>query len=133
MSDLKLVTAARVVTQDGGDTEALLLFGDRVMAAGPTSELRQHAASAECWEYPGATIVPGFNDAHQHLTMTAAQMTALDLSADRVGTPTALAEAISEYSGSLPVDAWIIGSRYDHTRTSGGRRTMALAIATRCC
>jgi predicted amidohydrolase YtcJ len=122
VSDLKLVTAARVVTQDGGDTEALLLFGDRVLAAGPTRELRQQAASAECWEYPGATIVPGFNDAHQHLTMTAAQTTGLDLSADRVGTPAALAEAISDYAASLPLDAWIIGSRYDHTRTSEGRK-----------
>jgi predicted amidohydrolase YtcJ len=54
--------------------------------------------------------------------MTAAQTTGLDLSADRVRTPAALEEAISDYAGSLPLDAWIIGSRYDHTRTSEGRR-----------
>jgi predicted amidohydrolase YtcJ len=117
-----IVSASRVVTQDGPDTEAVLVVGDRVQAAGRVDELRELAPRAERRDYPGATVVPGLNDAHQHLTMTAAQSTGLDLSADVVPDETALAAALRRATATASPDGWVVGSRYDHTRTGGGHR-----------
>jgi predicted amidohydrolase YtcJ len=117
-----LVTGGRVVTQAGDDTEAVLLVGDRVLATGTAEELAALAPGATRRDYPGATVVPGLDDAHQHLTMTAAQSTGLDLSADVVPDRAALTEALATHAASAPRDGWVIGSRYDHTRTDGGHR-----------
>ncbi len=118
----KLVVASRLVTQQGDDTEAMLLAGARVLATGPARELRDLAPAAEVWDYSGATVVPGLNDAHQHLTMTAAQSTGLDLSSDDVGSPTALELALSRHAAALAPRDWLVATRYDHVRSGGGRR-----------
>jgi predicted amidohydrolase YtcJ len=122
MASATLVEAGRVVTQAGPDVEAVLLFGDRVLASGTRSEMRALAPDAERWEYPNATVVPGFNDAHSHLTMTAAQASGLDLSGDRIDTPARLAQAIADFAESLEPGAWLVASRYDHVRSGEGRR-----------
>jgi predicted amidohydrolase YtcJ len=118
----KLVVASRLVTQQGDDTEAMLLVGARVLATGSARELRDLAPAAEVWDYSGATVVPGFNDAHQHLTMTAAQSSGLDLSADEVDTPAALERELARHAGTLAPGAWLVATRYDHVRSGGGRR-----------
>jgi predicted amidohydrolase YtcJ len=117
-----LVVASRIVTQDGADEEAMVLFGDRVLATGTVAEMREVAPSAALWDYPGATIVPGFNDAHQHLTMTAAQASGLDLSADHVNGPDAFEDELRAYAVSRPTTSWVVGTRYDQVRSSGGHR-----------
>lgn len=122
MPGLTLIAASRVVTQAGPDVEALVLFGDRVLAAGSRAEMKAMAPGAEAWEYPGATVVPGFNDAHSHLTMTAAQASGLDLSDDQVDTPDALARTITRAARSLGPGGWLVASRYDHMRSGEGRR-----------
>lgn len=117
-----LVTAARIITQAGPDAEAMVLFGDRVLATGPAEEMSRLAPDAPRHDYGDATVVPGFNDAHQHLTMMAAQTTGLDLSAPRLDGPDALAAAIVRHAASLPADGWVVATRYDHVRSSAGER-----------
>ncbi|HEX9031735.1 MAG TPA: amidohydrolase family protein, partial [Streptosporangiaceae bacterium] len=55
----------------------------------------------------GATIVPGFHDAHCHTTSFGLQRTLLDLAGVR-GAQATLA-AVAGYAASLPADAWVIG------------------------
>ena len=117
-----LLTADRVVTNDGDDVAAVLMAGEWVLAAGSVEELSALAPAAVRRDYPGATVLPGLNDAHQHLTMTAAQSTGLDLSADMVPTGEALQDALTRHAASTGAEGWVVGSRYDHTRTGGGHR-----------
>ena len=121
-ASLVLVTASRIVTQAGPDVEAMVLFGDRVLATGSVEEMSRLAPDAPRHDYAAATVVPGFNDAHQHLTMMAAQAAGLDLSAPQVDGPTALSAALSEHAASLPADGWVVATRYDHIRSSAGQR-----------
>lgn len=123
-----VVVASRVITQDGADAEAVLVFGDRVLATGSAAEIRALAPRSTVREYPGATVLPGLNDAHQHLTMTAAQSSGLDLSADHVESPSALEREISTYAASLAPGDWVVGTRYDHVRSSGGQRITRSAL-----
>ncbi len=117
----RLIVAGTVVTQSGPDVDALLLSGDRVLAVGTVAALSAIAPDAERWEYPGATVVPGFNDAHSHLTMTAAQAAGLDLSSDELDSPARLSTALRTFADSLEPGAWLVGSRYDHMRSGEGR------------
>ncbi len=122
MTERTLVVASRVVTQAGDDVEALLLEGERVQATGSVPEMRALAPRAKLWDYRGATVVPGFNDAHSHLTMTAAQATGLDLSGEELDSMPALTRALSSFAETLSPGAWLVGSRYDHVRSSAGNR-----------
>ncbi len=122
MSELRLVIASRIVTQSGDDVTALLVAGDRVFATGSVEEMQALAPDAGRWDYGDVTVVPGLNDAHSHLTMTAAQATGLDLSGDDVDGPEALERALMNFAEGLPPGAWLIGNRYDHVRSGNGRR-----------
>ncbi|WP_200934540.1 amidohydrolase [Nostocoides sp. Soil756] len=119
---LVLVTAARIITQSGPDAEAMVLFGDHVLATGSAEEMSRLAPGAPRHDYGDATVVPGFNDAHQHLTMMAAQTSGLDLSAPQLDSPDALAAAITRHAASLPAGGWMVATRYDHVRSSAGQR-----------
>jgi predicted amidohydrolase YtcJ len=117
-----LIEASRVVTQAGEDVTAMLVHGDLVWASGSVQELLEIAPGATRWDYGDATVVPGFNDAHSHLTMTAAQARDLDLSQEGIDGPAALAETLRSFAERLPPGAWLVGSRYDHVRSGAGRR-----------
>lgn len=118
---LKMVTASRIVTQTGPDAEAMVLFGDLVVATGSAKEMSRLAPDAPGHDYAGATVVPGFNDAHQHLTMMAAQTAGFDLSGPHVDNPAALSAALTQHAASLPAGAWAVATRYDHMRSSLGQ------------
>ncbi|HRV97269.1 MAG TPA: hypothetical protein P5201_01650, partial [Aminobacteriaceae bacterium] len=59
---------------------ALHIEGERIAAVGPEEEVRAGAPS-ECRELrlSGEAVLPGFTDAHLHLTTWAKQKTLLDL------------------------------------------------------
>jgi predicted amidohydrolase YtcJ len=122
VAELAVIVASRIVTQNGDDTEAMAVSQGRVLATGTVSEMRALAPAAELSDYSGATIIPGFNDAHQHLTMMAAQSLGLDLSEERIDTPQRLTRSIREYSQFVPPQRWVVATRYDHVRSSGGQR-----------
>ncbi len=122
MIQQKLVVASRIVTQAGEDVEALLLAGDRVLATGSVPDMRTLAPGVQRWDYPGATVVPGLNDAHSHLTMTAAQSMGLDLSGEHLDGKSSAAEAIGSFAATLPAGSWLVASRYDPARSSEGHR-----------
>ena len=117
-----LVTARRIVTMDGPylrcATPALLLLGDRVQAAGELADLRRCAPDAEVVDFGDATVIPGFNDAHQHPTMTAANRRGVDLSAAQ--SPADVVAALHERARTAAEGEWILGTRYDHGRASSG-------------
>lgn len=66
-----LLHNAKVFTADfeAPWAEALLIRGDRIAAVGTTADVRAAAsAGARMIDLGGKTVVPGFNDAHDHVT-----------------------------------------------------------------
>ncbi|WP_249124221.1 amidohydrolase [Saccharopolyspora erythraea] len=121
-----LVTAERIVTAaDGraspyasGPRPALLLLDERVVATGGLDALRERAPEAELVDLGAATVVPGFNDAHQHPTMTAANLRGVDLST--ADSADGILGALRERARSADPGEWVLGTRYDHGRATGG-------------
>lgn len=101
--------------------EALALTGDRVLAAGSLSQLRERFPRHEEVDLGAGCVVPGFVDAHLHLTMAARNATGVDLSADEVAGRERLEQVLRVAAAQRPAGTWIRASRYDHARTTGGQ------------
>lgn len=67
----------------------------------------------------GAPVLPGFHDAHNHLSLTGARLASLDLKHGAVPTSDALYAAVARRAAELPADAWVRGSGYDQNFLDG--------------
>ncbi|MHA6627775.1 amidohydrolase [Pseudonocardia sichuanensis] len=64
----------------------------------------------------GAFVVPGFNDAHHHLSMRGRRLRALDLRSHVVTSLDALYAAVARAAKALPRDAWVHAGGYDQNK-----------------
>ncbi|MFJ7086630.1 amidohydrolase [Streptomyces griseus] len=64
----------------------------------------------------GAPAVPGFNDAHHHLSMRGRRLLQLDLHARAAPTLDALYTAVRERAARLGPDEWLFGAGYDQNK-----------------
>ncbi|MGW5645646.1 amidohydrolase [Saccharopolyspora sp. NPDC003752] len=64
----------------------------------------------------GAHAVPGFNDAHHHLSLVGKGLRELDVSYEAAPSLDALYRAVAERAATLPADAWVTGSGYDQNK-----------------
>lgn len=106
-----ILAADRVRTADGILGDAVLI--DRsVVAVGTVSELTQPGIPIV--QFPGATLVPGFRDAHIHPVWYAETRAGLVL--DGVAGHEELADVIADAASRLPIGAALIAGRLDEER-----------------
>ncbi|WP_240437727.1 amidohydrolase [Sciscionella marina] len=105
--------------------QAMALLGDRIVATGPLAELRERFPQAEPVDYGPATVVPGFNDAHQHLIDLSATLDQLDAGEERFTDARALLDGLAERCADTPPGRWVRAYRYDDTRGGGPGITRA--------
>ena len=75
----------------------------------------------------GATLIPGFHDAHNHLIGFGLTLTEVDL---RVASLDELYQRVAGRARETPAGEWVVGSGYDQTKTGGHPYRAALdAIA----
>ncbi|MDA3627560.1 amidohydrolase [Saccharopolyspora sp. WRP15-2] len=79
--------------------------------------------AADVVDLGGAHVVPGFHDAHHHLSMRGQRLTQLDLRPSAVTSMDALYAAIREHAERLPEGAWVRGHGYDQNRIGGAHPT----------
>ncbi|WP_193627255.1 amidohydrolase [Brevibacterium sp. CFH 10365] len=99
------------------EPEALAVTGETITSTGTLAELRDRFPRAEVVDFGDSTIIPGLNDAHIHLALTAGDALHLDLSHEAVGTIPALLDTIAAEAGAASAGEWIKGSRYDDEKT----------------
>nr|WP_244954023.1 amidohydrolase [Spelaeicoccus albus] len=88
-----------------------------VVAIGTVPELTDRFPDAPVVDFGEATIVPGFNDGHAHIAMTAEDILHSDLSYDAVKTMDELLTAVTEAARETPDGEWVRGSRFDDQKT----------------
>jgi predicted amidohydrolase YtcJ len=113
MIDL-LLTDAVVHTLDEGHPRArsVAIHQGRVFALDPEGVRARREIDLQ-----GATVVPGFGDAHNHMAWFGQSLEEIALA----GLPDleALYAAVAERAATLPGDAWVVGSGYDDTTLGG--------------
>jgi len=124
-TDADLIYVGRVITMAGGETdprgraEAVAIAGDRIIAVGSRQDVSKHQGKkTRLIELGNKALVPGFIDAHGHLTATSSTLSLADLSAPPVGEVRSIADlqnALRRFitERQLPANALVIGFGYD--------------------
>ena len=117
-----VVVNANVLTQDDDNpsAQAFAIKDERFVAVGSTSDVRNLAsASTQVIDVGGATVVPGFIDAHSH--PSGAGLNELRNVNTNLGSIARIQVALRERAAQTPSGEWIIGFMYDDTKQEEGR------------
>lgn len=114
-----LLTDANVLTLDRVTPGArwIAVAGGRIAAVGGETDRPPDAKRVIKLE--GATVVPGFHDAHNHTVMYGNSLRHLDLSGGAVFTLDELYERVAHAAASQPAGSWIVGESYDQNVLGG--------------
>lgn len=99
-----LLTNAEFVTLDG-PASALAVLGDRIVAL-------EEVPAREVVDLHGATVTPGFHDAHNHMAWFGLTLSEVDC---RVTSLDALYAAVA----AAPDGEWVVGFGYDQNKCGG--------------
>jgi len=77
------------------------------------------AGASRVVDLRGATVLPGFHDAHNHMTGFGMSLGEVDLRADAAGTLDELYAAIERRARATAPGEWVVGSGYDQNKLGG--------------
>jgi predicted amidohydrolase YtcJ len=121
VTDLVLVNA-NVLTMDP-DPSARPRASAVAVANGRITALDEVPAgangSARVVDLRGATVLPGFGDAHNHMTGFGMSLGEVDLRADAAATLDELYAAIARRADTTAPGEWVVGSGYDQNKLGG--------------
>ncbi|MEV4732366.1 amidohydrolase [Saccharopolyspora sp. NPDC049426] len=106
------IVNAKVRTLDERDAvaSALLMGAGRIIAIGTSDEVRAAAASdAEIVDVNGRAVVPGFIDAHNHLSIAAFAPLHVDCTTPPLTTLDEVLDAIHRHVREIPPGQWVVG------------------------
>jgi predicted amidohydrolase YtcJ len=96
------------------------ILGDRIVAVGERGELAGHDALTTI-DLDGRFVLPGFNDAHNHMQGFGATLNDIPLHADAVGSIEELVAAIGRRAAVADPGTWIVGAGYDQNKLAERR------------
>lgn len=114
-----LYVGGPVITMDADNrvVDALYAEGDRIVAVGSATQLRQLAASnTRVIDLQGHALLPGFIDAHSHFPGSGLFAVISDLNSPPVGTVRSVADVIStlqQRAEQTGAGKWVVGMGYD--------------------
>ncbi len=113
---------ANIVTVSSREprAQAVAISRGRILAVGSDADVL-HLGAADCRkiDLAGKTVLPGFIDAHSHPAMAGVmhlRMVDCDLRSI-----SAIQAALRERASKTPAGEWVLGFKYDDTKTSDGR------------
>ena len=100
--------------------QAVAVAAGRILAVGSDDDVLGFARpGTRRVDLGGKTAVPGFNDAHNHPASAGLQhLRAVDCDLRSIS---AIQQAIRERAGRTPPGQWVLGFKYDDTKTAEGR------------
>lgn len=115
---VRLYSARKVLPLDGATAEAFVVEDGLIVATGDRSDLAARYPHAERVELDGALVVPGFNDAHCHVSQAALARVRVDLSA--ASSPAEVRTALRARADATPAGEWVVGQALDERKVGNG-------------
>jgi predicted amidohydrolase YtcJ len=118
----QVVTNGNVLTQDNAmpTAEAFAVKNGRFIAVGSTSDILNLAGeNTEVIDAGGATVLPGFIDAHSHPAWGG--LDALVSVDTNLGSIASIKDALAARAADTPPGEWVRGYMYDDTKLAEGR------------
>lgn len=115
-----LYVGGRIRTMhERGDAEAMLVEGGRIAAVGTRDALAGAASGdVQVEDLAGRTVVPGFIDAHHHLSLAILYEGAVACAAPDIRT---IQSRLAEAAEKIPKGAWVTGYGFDESRLAERR------------
>ncbi|MCW2665521.1 MAG: hydrolase [Frankiales bacterium] len=122
-------TGGNVLTLDPARPRAtaLAVLGGRIVAVGDDSDLEGLTADRYV-ALGGATVVPGFHDAHNHCVFFGMSLAELPLSTPPVQSLADIYEAVARAARTTAPGGWIVGAGYDQNRLAERRHPTAAEL-----
>ena len=92
------------------NAERMAVMGGRIVAL---DEQVGDFSADRVIDLGGARVVPGFHDAHYHLSLTGQRLAMLDVKGSTVSTLDDFYAKLGDYAATLPPDAWVKAAGYD--------------------
>jgi predicted amidohydrolase YtcJ len=114
--DLLLVNASvRTMDPARPRATAVAVTGGRIAGVGDgAADVADGARARNVIDLKGATLIPGFHDAHNHMVGYGLSLTEINL---RVGRLDEVYARVSARAATTPAGEWIIGAGYDQNKT----------------
>lgn len=119
----------RIYTVDPAHPHAtkVAVLGGRIVAIDDEAET---VTANQTVDLGGYTVVPGFHDAHVHITHFGLSLDELDISSPPMRSVDDVYQAIANRAQSTPPGSWIVGAGYDQNKIGGHpRRAQLDAVA----
>ena len=120
-----VIDNANVITIDPSRPRAgsVAMAGGRIVGVGEVGAFADLAATAgaDVVDLDGLTVVPGFNDAHNHMQAFGAGLNEVDLRPESVRSVEEIVAAIGAQAAQTPPGVWVIGSGYDDNKLAERR------------
>lgn len=112
---------------DRPTAQVLAVLAGRVIASGDASLADQFEPRA-VYDLQGRRVVPGFNDAHNHMLFHGLNLDAVNLASPPVATVADICRAVGERAAATPEGEWVIGAGYDQNKLAERRHPTAAEL-----
>ncbi|MFP5395846.1 MAG: amidohydrolase [Alphaproteobacteria bacterium] len=126
-----------IITMDGdkpASVEAVVERGGSIVFVGSEAQARAMAGkNASLHDLHGATLLPGFVDAHSHFAIglqTAGGLDLADPATGDTGTASKLLGAIKQFGETLPKGSWVVVWKYDDSALAEKRHITRAELDT---
>jgi predicted amidohydrolase YtcJ len=111
-----MLVNGNVLTMDPGRprASALAIAGGRITALDEVPARSEHVVDLD-----GATVLPGFHDAHNHMIGFGMSLGEVELNSPPVGSLDELYAAVARRAGTTAPGEWVIGAGYDQNKLGG--------------
>ncbi|HEX5502057.1 MAG TPA: amidohydrolase [Thermomicrobiales bacterium] len=120
----QVLVNGNVLTMDPArpHAEAVVLADDRIAFVGSTTEARTYAhAGARETDLGGRTLIPGFNEAHNHMLGFGLALAQVDAGYPAIGSIADLRRAVADRAATTPAGRWVRGRGYDDNKLAERR------------
>ena len=114
-----IVSGGTIITIDSDRprAEAVAVKNGRILAVGSTREMNDlRGAKTQVIELKGKTVVPGFNDAHNHMAGFGMQLQMVPLRPSEAATTDVIVRSMRERAATQAPGTWVKGAGYDNNR-----------------
>ncbi len=119
MSDATLYTGGTILTMNPAraEVDAVAVIGDRIVAAGARDDVAATLpAGYRSFDLAGRTMLPGFNEAHNHMILFGESLQNIDCGFPAVKSVADIVAAVRARAAEQPAGTWIIGRGYDDNK-----------------